>query len=60
METIDNKEDFNGRAVTKPVSLPGDMLDRALIRAKEQTRTFSNYVQDLIRKDLRAGRRSSK
>ena len=36
----------------KTVSLPEELLEKGLERSKEQNRSFSSYVQNLISKDL--------
>lgn len=38
--------------VTKTVSMPEEMLIKALKRSAAQDRTFSNYVRSLLAKDF--------
>lgn len=37
---------------TKTISLPEDLLNKGLERAKTDNRNFSSYVQKLIQRDL--------
>ena len=37
---------------TKTISLPEDLLDKGMQRARTDNRNFSSYVQKLIRRDL--------
>lgn len=38
--------------VKRSISLPDQLLNRALVRARDEHRTFSNYVQVAIEKEL--------
>ena len=35
------------------ISLPGELLERGTVRAKEENRSFSSYVQSLIDADAK-------
>lgn len=39
-------------AVKRSVSFPDDLLLRAQKKASEESRTFSNYIQALVARDL--------
>lgn len=39
-------------AAKKTISLPGDLLAKALERSKEQNRSLSNYIANLVAKDV--------
>ena len=43
--------------VKKSISLPRTILERAMQRARRQRRSFSNYLQLLIARDVEHGRK---
>jgi predicted CopG family antitoxin len=45
-------ETENRSGVTRTISLPDELLEKALERSKREDRSFSSYVRNLIARDL--------